>query len=283
MFELQDKIAISVAGVIEPALQAAEMRRSAARPTTDLTAYDLYLRAVAVYYPVTKERIFEALGLLERAIAIDRRYGPALSLAAICYMHLFMNGWAEASETIRRQAVDLARQALEAAEDDPRVLANAAFVLAQMGEDIGAMIGLVDRALVLNPSFARGWFLSGIIRRFAGQNDFAIEHLETSLRLSPRDRDPLIAMGAAYFFARRFDESASKLLLAVQYNPGSPIPYWLLAACYAHMGRLDEAREIVERLRTITSVVVPSTTPYRNPEDRKLFLSGLRLAMGEAE
>ena len=114
MFDLQDKIAVSVAGVIEPALQAAEMRRSAARPTTDLTAYDLYLRAVAVYYPVTKERIFKALGLLERAIAIDRRYGPALSLAAICHMHLFMNGWAEASETIRRQAVDLARQALEA-------------------------------------------------------------------------------------------------------------------------------------------------------------------------
>src|SRR5207249_1604124 len=45
VFELQDKIAFSVAGVIEPALQVAEMRRSAARPTTDLTAYDLYLRA----------------------------------------------------------------------------------------------------------------------------------------------------------------------------------------------------------------------------------------------
>jgi hypothetical protein len=47
VFELQDKVASSVAGVIEPALQAAEMRRSAARPTTDLTAYDLYLRAHA--------------------------------------------------------------------------------------------------------------------------------------------------------------------------------------------------------------------------------------------
>ena len=47
VFELQDKIAVSVAGVIEPALQAAEMRRSAERPTSDLTAYDLYLRALA--------------------------------------------------------------------------------------------------------------------------------------------------------------------------------------------------------------------------------------------
>src|SRR4029077_10024950 len=54
VFDLQDKIAISVAGVIEPALQAAEMRRSVARPN-DLSAYDLYLRALAVFYPITKE------------------------------------------------------------------------------------------------------------------------------------------------------------------------------------------------------------------------------------
>ena len=50
------------------------------------------------------------------------------------------------------------------------------------------MIGLVDRALALNPSYARGWYLSGILRIFAGQPDLAIEHLETSLRLSPRER-----------------------------------------------------------------------------------------------
>src|SRR5438067_12419873 len=49
VFDLQDKIAISVAGVIERALQAAETTRSAYRPTTDLTAYDLYLRAYAMF------------------------------------------------------------------------------------------------------------------------------------------------------------------------------------------------------------------------------------------
>jgi len=55
VFDLQSQVAASVAGVIEPALQAAEMRRSAARPTTDLSAYDLYLRALAALFPVTKE------------------------------------------------------------------------------------------------------------------------------------------------------------------------------------------------------------------------------------
>ena len=140
------------------------------------------------------------------------------------------------------------------AENDPGILANAAFVLAYFGEDIGAMIGLVDRALALNPSFARGWYLSGLLRLWAGQPDLAIEHVETSLRLSPRERmgAPLSVMGMAYFFKRQFDEAAAKLLLAIQDHPGSPAAYRVLAACYAHMGRLDEARAIVARLRAIT-------------------------------
>jgi len=61
----------------------------------------------------------------------------------------------------------LARQALDVGENDARVLVNAAFVLAQFGEDHSAMIGLVDRALALNPSFARGWHMSGNLRLFA--------------------------------------------------------------------------------------------------------------------
>ncbi len=284
VFELQDKIAVSVAGVIEPALQAAEMRRSAERPTSDLTAYDLYLRALAAYYPMTKERIFEALELLEQAIAIDRQYGPALSWAAICHLRLVFDGWAEEPGTSRRKGVDLARQALQAGENDPGILASAAQVLAQFGEDIGAMMGLVDRALALNPSFARGWFLSGLLRLFAGQPDLAIEHVETSLRLSPRERmgQPLTTIGMAYFFKHQFDEAASKLLLSIQDNSGSPIPYRALAACFALMGRIDEARAIVAQLRTITPRLLPNDVPFRNPENRELFLSGLRLAIGDA-
>ena len=165
VFELQDKIAVSVAGVIEPALQAAEMRRSAARPTTDLTAYDLYLRALAITFPITRERMFEALRLLEQAIAIDPHYGPAMAWAAICHMRLVIDGWSEAPETDRSKAIYLARQSLEGAEDDTEVLTHAALVLAHFDEDIGAMIGLIDRALRLNPSYARGWFYSGIIRQ----------------------------------------------------------------------------------------------------------------------
>jgi adenylate cyclase len=283
VFELQDKVALSVAGVIEPTLQAAEMRRSAARPVTDLSAYDLYLRALGTFFPTTKERVLEALGLLNRAIVIDRHYGPALSWAATCHLQLIRDGWAEDSEASRRSARDLARQSLQVRENDSGILANGALVLAFLGEDIGAMIGLLDRALALNPSYARGWYLSGLLRAWAGQLDLAIEHVETSLRLSPRDRmgQPLVAMGWAYFFKRQFETAAVKLLLSIQDDPGYPPAYRILAACYAHMGRLVEARAVVTRLRAITPVVVRSDLSFLNAEYRELLLSGLRLATGE--
>src|ERR1700758_3000890 len=284
VFDLQDKVAISVAGVIEPALQAAEVRRSAARPTHDITAYDLYLRALATYYPITKERLLEAVELLHQAIAIDPYCGPALSLAAMCQMRLVREGWDEKPETAGK-GVDLARQSLQVAGDDPAILANAAFVLANFGEDIGAMTALVDRALTLTPSFSRGWVLGGVLRLWAGQHDLAIEHAETALRLSPRERTgtPLSLIGEAHFYKREFEEAAGKLLLTVQENPGYPHSYRVLAACYAHMGRLDEARAIIARLRGLTPHLVPSAAQLRRPADRELFLSGLRLAAGEAE
>ena len=89
-------------------------------------------------------------------------------------------------------------------------------------------------------------------------------------------------IGEAYFLKRQFDEAVAKLLLSIQDQPGFPHSYHVLAACYAHMGRPDEARAIVARLRAITPQVMPSELPLRRPEDRELFLSGLRMATGEA-
>jgi adenylate cyclase len=98
VFDLQDQVATSVAGVIEPALQAAETRRTRGRPTSDLTAYDLYLRAYELYLDWPKESILRAIALLMRAIERDPRYGIALALAAYYHSRLFQSGWADDSE-----------------------------------------------------------------------------------------------------------------------------------------------------------------------------------------
>jgi adenylate cyclase len=283
VFELQDRVASSVAGVIEPELQSAEAARSASRQTADLTAYDLYLRAHAMYWSSARE-IPEALRLAERAIARDPHYGLALAWAALCSLQLHSDGRSNDSDADRLKGIDYAHRALQEARDDPSVLAIAAVVLAYFGEDLSAMTALVDRALALNPGFTLGWFFSGQIRRWAGDLDTAIAHGETALRLNPRGHihwTALYLIGSALVSSRRFEEAIPKLLLAIQSDESGAAPYRWLAACYAHLGRLDEARATLARLRAVTSVVIPDTSNLRNPEHRELFLSGLRLASGE--
>jgi TolB-like protein len=282
VFELQDKVASSVAGVIEPTLQAAEIRRSSKTPTNDLTAYDLYLRALPLLGSYENRLVLQALDLLGQATERDPHYGPALALAAHCHHLLAINDEMDNLESSRGRGIDLARRALRFAPDDPDVLAFAGFAIGYLGEDLNVAIGLVERSLSLNPSFARGWLFSGVLKNYAGQPDLAIEHIKTSLRLSPCNRTPGPGLGAAHFFKRRFDEAAAFLLASLEQAPSFAMTYRLLASCYAHMGRLDEAREIAKRLRAITPVVIPNVIPYRNPEHRELFLSGLRLAAGEA-
>jgi adenylate cyclase len=267
-------------------LQAAEIRLSAERPTSDLTAYDLYLRARSIGSTYEKDRIAQALDLLGQAIAREPRYGPALAQAATYRVDLENYDWAQSSdaEENRRTAIELSRQAVSLAPDDPGVVGRAAIVLGRFGEDIDAALALIDRALSLNPSFAHAWYWSGWLRLFASNADLAIQHFETSMRLNPRGQRGfhLSGIGMAHFLNRRFDEALAVLRVSLEEVPIFTPTYRSLAACYAHMGRLEEARSIIKRMATLTPVAVPLANPFRNPEHRELFLSGLRMAAGEA-
>ena len=283
VFELQDKVAFSVAGVIEPTLQAAEIRRSTARPTSDLTTYDLYLRALAEISAGEKDRTLYALALLDQAIAREPHYAPARALAAAFRVDLENHSWAEDPQQNRALAIELARQALRDGADDPTVLGRAALALGRLGEDIDAAIALIDRALALNPSFANGWYWSGWIRLMAGQSDPAIQHFETSLRLSPRDQQGfhLAGIGTALFIKEHFEDAAATLRVALEALPSFTPTYRTLASCYAHLGRVDEAREIIHRLRLLTPVLTPTIRLFREPRHLELYLSGLRVATDE--
>jgi adenylate cyclase len=284
VFDFQDRVASSVAGVIEPALQAAEAARAVSRPTADVTAYDLYLRGYAMFM-ASSGRFPDAVRLMEQAIARDPGYGQALGWAAVGLTRLIGDGRSEDPARDRARAIDFATRALAAAEDDPNIIVNAANVLVWFGEDMGAMLALVDRAMAINPNFARGWHISGLLRLRAGDLDAAIAHTEISLRLSPRAGDggsTRLNIGAAHFFARRFDQALPTLLLASQDDPTDPHPFRYLAACYAHMGRLDDAGAISARLRVIGDAVVPDLNYLRDPAHREFYQSGLRLAAGAA-
>jgi pentatricopeptide repeat protein len=286
IFDLQDNVASSIAGVIEPALQGAEMRLSAARPTSDLTAYDLYLRARSIGSSYEKDHLMQALALLEQAIAREPRYGPALAQAASYRVDLENYDWVDdrEGEENHRAAIELSRQAVTFAPDDAGVLGRAAIVLGRFGEDIDAALALMDHALTLNPSFAHAWYWSGWLRLFAGDPNLAISHFETSMRLNPRAPRGfhLSGIGMAHFLDRRFADALVVLRVSLEEAPTFTPTYRSLAACYAHMGRLDEARSIIRRMASLTPTLEPSGNPLRDPRARELFRSGLRLAAGEA-
>jgi adenylate cyclase len=148
---------------------------------------------------------------------------------------------------------------------------NAVFTLAWFGEDIGAMMALADRAWALNPNFAR---LASQRSTQAMGGPARPSQSSTSgprRRLSPRTRVGtfLHQIGTAHLFCRRFDQAVTQLLLATREDPSLTPPYRCLAACYAYMGRLDDARQIVARLcvpsrlsqyRTPATIGTPSTT-----------------------
>jgi adenylate cyclase len=283
VFDLQEQVAISIAGIIEPTLREAEIARSGDRATSDLSAYDAYLRACAFK---SKGQNRQALALLEEAIARDPRYGMALALGAKCCMDLATDASVPDRDALRQKGIDFGRRAIGVAGKAPVVLVDAALALACFGENIHAMIALIDRALAFNPSYARGWHMSGLLRLWAGETDLAIEHAGRALRLSPRaeaDQTSYL-IGIALFFSRRFEEAVPRLRVAIEDMPNFLTAYRYLAASYAHLGLLGEARATIARLRLLTpEVMVNYPLPFRDSRHRELYLSGLRLAMGETE
>jgi tetratricopeptide (TPR) repeat protein len=279
VFDLQDQVAASVAAVIEPTLQAAEINRSIRRPTVDLTAYDLYLRALALIES-PRDEFARAFDLLGQALERDPQYGSALALTAHYYCRMDYQGWSQDVQTTRRHGLDFAQRALRHDPENSEVLSRAASVLGYFGEDIDIAIALIDRCLELNSNYAMGWYRSGVLRNWAGQPEVALKHFDKYLELNPRGRfvGYLTAICISLFFCGRFEEAAAKMRECLEHMPYNALVGRFLAASYAHLGRLAEAREIVQRLGARAS---DDGSRFRSSEHREMYLSGLRLAVGE--
>jgi adenylate cyclase len=122
--------------------------------------------------------------------------------------------------------------------------------------------------------------LSGFIRLYAGMPELAIEHFEKSMRLNPRDLHwaQLTGIAIGHFFLGRTDRAEETLLQALQQNPTYPLALRFLASCCAHLGRLNDARAVVTRLRAVTPTIIPEETNFRVRAQNDMYLSGLRLA-----
>ena len=95
IFEFQDRIAAQVAGAIHPAIRSAEIELSKRKPPSSLRAYDLVMRAYPNVWGQNKEANWQAIALLEEAIAIDPTYGRAHALLAWCHAQNVTYVWTQ--------------------------------------------------------------------------------------------------------------------------------------------------------------------------------------------
>src|ERR1700732_1950695 len=210
IFELQDQVASGVAGAIEPKLRQSEIERASRKPAANLTAYDLYLRALAQSYRYTDEGLAEAVVLARRALAIDPAYTPAAALVCLCRGLQRLQGWGALSDEDIGEACRLARQALEAERDDAETISLAAWTLVFLAGEAEMAAAALDRALALNPNAAHAWSARGIIHAVRNQPEAAIEAIERARRLSPFDPYTFfyaVNIAAAHLAARRFEQA----------------------------------------------------------------------------
>ena len=190
-------------------------------------------------------QIPEALRLLEQAIARDPHYGPALAWAALCCFRLVLDGRSEdpASRPSEGHRFRTARPGSGRRRPGHLGECRPRAGLFRRGHRRHDGVGRPGPGA--QPELRARMAHQQVSQVWAGQPDIAIEHIETALRLSPRAR-----IGTSLLTHRRraFLQPALRSggAEAAPRDPGGSelsARYRFLAACYAHMGRLDDARD----------------------------------------
>jgi TolB-like protein len=285
IFELQDQVASNVAGAIEPKLRQSEIERAIRKPTANLTAYDLYLRALAQSYRYTDEGAAEAVVLARQALAIDPSYTPAAAMVGWCRGLQRLQGWGALSDEDIGEACRLARQALEAERDDADTIGLAAWTLFYLAGAAEMAAAALDRALAFNPNAAHAWWARGNIHALRNQPEAAIAAIERARCLSPFDPYSAfyaVTIAIAHLAARRFEQAIEWADLTLLDQPRFVVAMRVKIVALAHLGHLDAARAELSRVLAtdpkLTIVGFRAYARFMGPEVLELYVAGLRLA-----
>jgi adenylate cyclase len=282
VFALQDKVALSVGGIIQPAIETAEIQRAARRPTDNMGSYDLYLRAVQLFRQFAKPQMLEAIDLLDRAIALDPDFAIAIALAATCHGQIILNGWTDDPAPHELRVRQLTTRALAGGRDDAVVFAQVASAYTSgLDDHFSQAIALIDRAISLNPGSSFVWMISGFLRVRSGEPEVAIEHSETAMRLDPVSLFGISAhrvKAFALFEQARFSEAAELIAQTPESWRGGQSA--VIAAIYGHLGMWSEASAALKDYAATSFRPVQDWGMdwFRRQEDQQLFLDGIALA-----
>jgi len=284
VFALQDEVGTELSARIAPTLRSKEMERARRKPTTSLTAYDLFLRAL----PPRRDNRSQnetSLNLLYQAIKLDPTYSTAYGLAAWCYEIQTVFGWLSRSDPGVKEGIRLANLAVEHGENDPDALWMAGLSLATLAGEIERARDLIEMSLSINPNSARAWWASGIVRTYLGQQNLALDHLARSRRLNPLDTAAYAywaAIATAHFFAGNLDAALAAVEKALTDWADAPVALRLKAAICGLCGRIDDGRNCAERLLALNPEITLETVAsfygktHANSRAVEDLLEGLR-------
>jgi TolB-like protein len=243
VFALQDEIAMSVVGAIEPSLRKAELERIKRKRPDSLDAYDLVLQAMPFAYSHMPEPAAVAIPLLKKALALEPGYAAAHAPLALCYHARY--GRAGLRDEDRAAAIRHAHAAIAGGGDDAIALGIAGFVIAVDERDPITALDLFERALALSNSNALSLSCSALALSWMGKTPLAIERAERALRLNPFDPLNYLAHNAlaiSYFQLKQYAQSRDAARRSIQSNPQFGMSHAFLAAALVRLGCNEEAK-----------------------------------------
>jgi adenylate cyclase len=285
IFGLQDRIAEEVAGALRPSIRAVEIEQAKRKRPENLVAYDLVLRAMPYLWASDRADNEEAIRLLDQAMALDPKYHRAATFAAWARAQQVLFGWADDTETARREGGRLADRAAAMSSDDPTALTALATAAMLLSGDLDRAEMLIDRALSLDSNNAWAWSRKGFILIDRGKTEEATHCFERALRLSPLDPfsfNSYLGLGMASFAAGDADKAIEWTRRGMRENVTMTWAERDLAAYLGAAGRLDEAKAAVSRLLASHPDASVSradkSLPFMHDGLKRRFLDGLRKA-----
>lgn len=277
VFAFQDEVTDVIAARLAVQINAAERRR-ALSAAPDLRAYGLILRGQELSFHLTQHENLHARRLFEQAAEFDPGCGRAYAGLSRTFNVAWQYGWAEAPQTCLDRAVELALQAIERDDLDARGHAELGYAyLFRKQQD--ASLAAYEQATELNPNDADILADMAISTRSSGDTRRTIELLQRAMRLNPFYPDGYLwVLGETYFDMADYEQAIHTLHKMRNKSEG----HRLLAASYALLGQLDEARRHAEHVMAVhpnfTIEHWRNVPPDKNRDALERFIDGLRLA-----
>lgn len=285
VFDFQDRITESVATVVEPHIQQAELERSRRERPGSIAAYDLYLRALPKLSMETAEDNTEAFALLTEALVLEPENPVLLALAAFAIGHSNTMAYPPIGPDDRQTCADLARRGLERAAGDATVIAHCSMALLHNSKDYDLAMAAIQSAVEANPNDLLVVSRAGIAQLHCGSIADSLAYFHRAIRLGPRDPGAHISLTGIAHCQMILGDYPQALIWAARsltLRPSSQCTYWMLIAANAHLGRMDEAHKFLAEFRNLapdaTIASIWAGQPQKEPDRCAAILEGLRVA-----